>query len=369
MATVTFHFGTDMRAFKGYDFPTQSSSGGNGSEGATVWRWDFSSGFTEIVTGTHMGTPSGYFPSTGTVTGWELDFNSTDPVRHTYVLWTFAGLSLAASDFSNAIQSDGPTLAAAMPSWLSGNDTITGSYYEDDYLLGYDGNDTLSGSNGNDRLDGGNGNDLLKGGPDPDVMIGGAGNDTFIVNNPGDVVRENPGEGIDQVRSSEHYYKLPDNVENLTMFGGSDGTGNAEANVIKGNNGRNTLRGGAGDDVLAGGLGNDTLDGGRGADTFLFNSALDASTNHDHIVGFSVGEDTIALSTNIFSQLTTLGTLSEANFFSGTSAHDADDRIIYDSTTGNIYYDADGDGAVEAVLFAHVSAGLALTNADFNIVG
>ncbi len=50
------------------------------------------------------------------------------------------------------------------------------------------------------------------------------------------------------------------------------------------------------------------------------------------------------------------------------SALDADDRIIYDSATGRIYYDADGSGAGAQVLFAQVTAGLALTNADFLIV-
>ena len=51
-----------------------------------------------------------------------------------------------------------------------------------------------------------------------------------------------------------------------------------------------------------------------------------------------------------------------------TVAADLDDRIIYDSVTGNIYYDADGNGAGTAVLFAQVAAGTALTNADFLIV-
>ncbi len=42
--------------------------------------------------------------------------------------------------------------------------------------------------------------------------------------------------------------------------------------------------------------------------------------------------------------------------------------IIYDAATGRIYYDADGSGAGAQVLFAQVTAGLALTNADFSII-
>ena len=128
------------------------------------------------------------------------------------------------------------------------------------------------------------------------------------------------------------------------------------------------LLGGAGNDALGGHTGNDLLSGGTGADLFRFDSALNAATNVDNILDFSVIDDTIVLDQTVFTALTTLGTLSAAAFRTGAAAADADDRIIYNSATGNIYYDADGNGAGAAVLFAHVTAGLALTNADFGIV-
>jgi serralysin len=53
---------------------------------------------------------------------------------------------------------------------------------------------------------------------------------------------------------------------------------------------------------------------------------------------------------------------------SGSSALDADDRILYNSTNGALWYDADGTGATSPIYFAQLSAGLALTAADFLVV-
>ncbi len=90
-------------------------------------------------------------------------------------------------------------------------------------------------------------------------MIGGAGDDVYVVNATADTVVENPGEGLDEVRSSVTY-TLPGNVENLVLTGTANirGTGNELANGVTGNSGANVLDGGAGADILIGGLGNDT---------------------------------------------------------------------------------------------------------------
>jgi Ca2+-binding RTX toxin-like protein len=111
------------------------------------------------------------------------------------------------------------------------------------------------------------GNNVIDGGAGADTLIGGAGNDTYIVDNVGDVVIENAGEGIDTIYSSVSYV-LPANVENLTLTGAADidGTGNELDNVITGNVGNNVINGGAGADTLIGGGGNDTLVGGTDND-------------------------------------------------------------------------------------------------------
>ena len=108
-------------------------------------------------------------------------------------------------------------------------------------------------------LTGNSGDNVLDGGVGADTMIGGLGNDTYIVDNPGDVVIENPNEGIDTVQSSITY-TLGANIENLTLTGiaSINGTGNSLNNIITGNSADNVLDGGTGADTLIGGLGNDT---------------------------------------------------------------------------------------------------------------
>ncbi len=130
----------------------------------------------------------------------------------------------------------------------------------DDVLSGDDGNDTIYGDWGNDQIDGGAGDDTLDGGTGQDSMKGGTGNDIFYVDNAGDTVTENAGEGTDEVRTSLATYTLGANVENLTGL-------SASGQALTGNGLANHITAGGGDDVLVGRGGSDTLDGGAGFDT------------------------------------------------------------------------------------------------------
>ena len=106
-----------------------------------------------------------------------------------------------------------------------------------------------------------------------------------------------------------------------------------------------------------------------GNDTIRFNTALGAS-NIDQITDFDVAKDIIQLENAIFIELTTNtgNALSGGEFFIGSAAHDADDRIIYNSATGALIYDSNGNGANGATQFATLATGLGLTSGDFFVV-
>ena len=149
----------------------------------------------------------------------------------------------------------------------------------------------------------------------------------------------------------------------LTMTGNAGAntlTGTGYADRISGGAGNDTLNGGAGNDTLIGGAGNDSLTGGAGSDFFVFDTAPNATTNKDTITDFLSGTDKIQLSKAVMTALgSTLGTLASGKFWSGAgvvAGHDSDDRIVYNTTTGALYYDADGSGSGAAVQIALLGA-------------
>jgi serralysin len=176
-----------------------------------------------------------------------------------------------------------------------------------DVLQGGSGNDYISGGWGNDTLFGKDGKDTLDGGSGKDKLYGGGNDDTYIVDNVGDQVFENRGEGIDSVQASVSY-TLSANVENLylTGTGAINGSGNElnniivgndSANVLRGNAGNDQLFGGGGNDILYGGAGADTLVGGQGRDLFVYTQVSDSTVGaSDHILDFVSGVDRIDLS-------------------------------------------------------------------------
>ena len=134
--------------------------------------------------------------------------------------------------------------------------------------------ETLVGTAANDLIDG-------KGGGG-DVMKGGAGDDVYVVN-PGDVVVELAGQGVDTVQTWTDGYVLPDNVENLVLTG----TG---WNAMYGNSGANRLTGNDAPNVLDGRGGNDVLTGGGGDDVFVIRQGEGSDTITDFRAGSGSAE-------------------------------------------------------------------------------
>ena len=144
--------------------------------------------------------------------------------------------------------------------------------------------------------------------------------------------------------------------------------GNRGNDSLWGDTGNDTIWGGSGNDFILGEAGRDTLTGHGGYDAFVF-TQRPSSSNVDTITDFSVRYDTIVLSTKIFKGVGAAGRDMKASaFWTGTAAHDANDRIIYDKGTGAVYYDSDGTGSRAAVQFAKIDANLRLTYKDFYIM-
>ena len=123
------------------------------------------------------------------------------------------------------------------------------------------------------------------------------------------------------------------------------------------------LQGNATANALNGAAGNDILTGFGGSDTFRFTTALGA-LNVDTLTDFNVAADTIHLENAVFTGLPT-GALAADAFHIGAAAADAEDRIVYNKTTGALIFDANGNALGGATQFAKLTAGLAMTNADF----
>lgn len=269
-------------------------------------------------------------------------------------------------------------------------------------LVGNEGDNLLDGRDGLDRLEGRAGNDVY--------VVGGDGEDF-------DQVVEHAQEGVDTVRlNDDEVYQLSDNVENVVVikrsadfsdfgasvrgndldnaiYGGAfrDGLeGGGGDDRIRGREGHDTLRGGSGDDRLFGGDGDDALYGnddgrdyifgGRGRDTIelrfddmaedrLYYDVNPEPENADFILGFSPGEDRFFLDRSVYAGLTSNWRLDRDAFHLGSSAADAEDRIVYNRVDGKLHYDPDGTGGAAMSLIATLTDKPELSHIDFVAYG
>src|SRR5258706_771035 len=162
-------------------------------------------------------------------------------------------------------------------------------------LNGTEGNDTIVGGADNDVINGFGGNDNIQAGGGSDTVLGGAGNDTIS---------------------------------------GNDGT-----------------------DWVEGGAGNEEVRGGPGQDSIAFQEYQ--AQNADVLSDFDAGWDNLQFDANGFIGIGPTGQLApgDPRFYSApgaTQGHDADDRLVYDTSTGNLYFDGDGSGLGVSYLVATI---------------
>jgi len=229
-------------------------------------------------------------------------------------------------------------------------------------IVAGEGADTIVGGAAVTTLGGAGGNDTLTGGNATGTVNGGEGNDTIS----GVYIQANGDAGNDTIGGT---------TVSAVMNGG-DGS-----DTITGGAATQTLNGGAGADTIVSGAFVNTINGGDDVDAITLSAGTaqtvivgNTAASADNITTFTVaGEDKIQLSKALFAAVTSV---AGAGFSVGTEflsvaggvATTAAQRIIYNSTTGAVTYDADGNGAGAAVLIATLVGAPALVATDFTIV-
>ena len=265
----------------------------------------------------------------------------------------------------------------------SGNINGTGNAASN-AITGNAADNLINGKGGIDKLDGGDGSDIY--------LISAAGEHTDA-----EIADTGRATDIDEVRFAPAAPAAGADAPVLTLFAADTGleravigtgtgkiantSGKMSAHIdasavqnsltLVGNAGTNHLTGTAFDDVLIGNGGKDVLTGGLGADKFIFNVPPNARTEVDTLIDFTSGTDQLVFVRSKFAGLGTGDTLQASAFHSGDGANkalDADDRFIYDSASGQLYFDKDGTGASAMVLIGVLDAHPALSAGDFRFV-
>jgi Ca2+-binding RTX toxin-like protein len=222
------------------------------------------------------------------------------------------------------------------------DDTVSG-YSGDDNIKGMNGHDILYGDIGNDKLDGGSGNDIIHGDVSHsdgtyakvkgnDTLIGGSGNDQL-----------NGGYGNDTI---------------------SGGIGN---DLLYGAGGTDFMSGDDGNDILVAYQTKDKMTGGKGSDTFVFYSyggAMNAT-----VTDFKSGTD--FLDVECWSKsLNDFVVLNSKNFSSGNglTSSKTNSKYVFDTSKGNLYFDADGKGSGKGELIVTLIGTKTLSTKDFTAV-
>ncbi len=236
----------------------------------------------------------------------------------------------------------------------NGIDTLTGNNLAN-VLSSGSGNDFLYGLAGADTLDGGTGSDMI----DYSKDAGAGATHGVIVNLSSSTITIGNLDALDfgytqgdlDVASNTAYDAF--NNDTLifdTLIAVEYVTGTGFKDVLIGNDANNRLIGGGG---------SDTLTGGAGGDGFQYNFASDGG---DTITDFNPTEDFIRIDQSNFGIAANDGDhpanpdidrLLENYFVVGTTATEGGHgQFIYDDTTGDLFWDDDGNGGNVQILIA-----------------
>ena len=234
--------------------------------------------------------------------------------------------------------------------WTSTSYTLTaGSEIEQFNAEDHNGTAQMSlvGNEFNNIINGNDGDNFISGGAGADSMNGWKGNDAYVVDDPGDSLFENFGEGQDTVITLVSFdVGLYSEIELLQAIGTANVslTGSIDNNRIVGNDGAN---------IIDGSYGKDTLTGGGGADTFLWSSIDEIGLfnfDPDIVLDYSSAQGDVLNFTNIDADETVAG---NQNFtFIGTAAFTAPGQInrVTNGTDTFIQLNTNADLTVDGII-------------------
>jgi len=215
--------------------------------------------------------------------------------------------------------------------------------------------------NVNQTLNGNSSDNVIDGGLGADAMTGGAGNDTYVVDNVGDSVAENAGEGTDEIRTSLGTYSLAAlvNLENLT------GT-NAAGQTLTGNGSANVVTGAGGNDVIDGGTGADTMRGNGGNDLYFVENAGDSV-----IENAAEGTDEVRTGLAVYILTANVENLTATSNVNHDFRGNSGDNVIISGSGNDLLrmYDGGNDVVLSGAGNDNIFFGASLTAADVVTAG
>ena len=128
-------------------------------------------------------------------------------------------------------------------------------------------------------------------------------------------------------------------------------TGSDQHDLIFGDQEDNVITGGLGDDEINGMAGSDQLTGSAGSDRFIFSTSFSLA-NLDVISDFEPSTDVIMFSKNLLgSAYKSVPKTLASDLVMGPApqASDKTDHFLYDTITGLLSYDPDGNGNAQAI--------------------